>query len=221
MSRAGRGLRRAAWASGVIGALLLVGPLALFATGYTSAEVSGGSMEPTYSIGERVLLQRIDADEVRRGDVVLYRMPERYQGLATLGRVIGVGGDRVTQQPGGAVTLNGTTLTEPYVKDGDPSGMATGYDVVVPEGRLFVLGDFRANARDSRSFLDDRSGTVPSTTVVARALDDRSGPVRLGLAMLLGLLLLATALVSGIAARRKRRPPVRVTSTETWHTGVG
>ncbi|MFG2591917.1 signal peptidase I [Streptomyces sp. NPDC048438] len=221
MSRAGRGLRRAAWTSGAIGALLLAGPVVLFATGYTSAEVSGSSMEPTYSIGERVAFQRIDADEVRRGDVVLYRVPERYQGLATLGRVIGVGGDRVAQQPGAPLALNGTTLTEPYVKDGDPSGMAPGYDVVVPEGRLFVLGDFRANARDSRFFLDDHSGTVPSTTVVARALDDRAGPARLGLTMLLGLLLLVAALVSGIAARGKRRPPVRVTSTDTWHTGVG
>ncbi|MEU0304636.1 signal peptidase I [Streptomyces sp. NPDC006175] len=221
MSTTGRGLRRTAWASGVIGALLLAGPVALFTTGYTSAEVSGSSMEPTYSIGDRIVFERIDADEVRRGDVVLYRVPERYEGLATLGRVIGVGGDRVAQQPGDAVTLNGTTLPEPYVKDGDPSGMAPGYDVEVPEGRLFVLGDFRADARDSRYFLDDRSGTVPSTSVVGRPLDGSGGPLGLGLTALLGLPLLATALASGIAAREKRRPPVRMMLPDSRHTGVG
>ncbi|MEU1487930.1 signal peptidase I [Streptomyces sp. NPDC005752] len=204
MGRAGRGLRRTAWVSGTVGALLLVGTVVVFGTGYTGAKVSGSSMEPTYSIGERVVLERVDADEVRRGDVVLYRVPERYEGLAVLGRVIGVGGDQVAQQPGGPVTLNGSPLTEKYVKDGDPAGTPSGYDVVVPEGRLFVLGDFRADARDSRSFLDDRSGTVASAGVLGRALHDRSGPVGLGLAMLLGLLLAITALVSGIAARGAR-----------------
>ncbi|MFC5173484.1 MULTISPECIES: signal peptidase I [Streptomyces] len=212
MERAGQGLRRTAWAAGAIGSLLLVGPVVVFGTGYTGAKVSGSAMEPTYSIGDRVLLERIDAGEVRRGDVVLYRAPERYEGLAVLGRVIGVGGDQVAQQPGGPVTLNGSPLTEPYVKDGDPSGVPSGYDVVVPQGRLFVLGDFRANARDSRFFLDDRSGTVGSTTVLGRALHDRSGLAGLGLAMLLGLLLGVTALVSGIAARgaRKRSLPTGV-----------
>ncbi|MGW0786465.1 signal peptidase I [Streptomyces sp. NPDC002913] len=204
MGQAGRGLRIAAWASGAVGALLLVGPVALFGSGYTTAQVSGSSMEPTHPIGERVLLERAGADDVRRGDVVLYREPERYQGLAVLSRVIGVGGDRVAQEPGAPVTVNGKPLTETYVKDGDPSGMPVQYDIEVPEGRLFVLGDHRANARDSRSFLDDRSGTVSATTVLGRVPHDRTGLVGLGVAMLLGLLLGITALVSGIAARGAR-----------------
>ncbi|OKI94667.1 signal peptidase I [Streptomyces sp. CB02058] len=177
-------------------------------------------MEPTYSIGERVLLERAGADDVRRGDVVLYREPERYQGLAVLSRVIGVGGDRVAQEPGAPVTVNGKPLTETYVKDGDPSGMPVRYDVEVPEGRLFVLGDHRANARDSRSFLDDRSGTVPAATVLARIPHDRTGLVGLGVAMLLGLLLGVTALVSGIAARGARhrsRTAYAPPTPAAWH----
>ncbi|MFC7931036.1 S26 family signal peptidase [Streptomyces cinereoruber] len=36
--------------------------------------------------------------------------------------------------------MNGEPLSEPYVKDGDPSGTTRAYDVTVPEGRLFLLG---------------------------------------------------------------------------------
>ncbi|WP_327207725.1 signal peptidase I [[Kitasatospora] papulosa] len=206
MRPAGRGLRVTAWVTGTIGAALIVAPLALFGSGWTTARVSGGSMEPTYSVGERVTFERIEARDVRRGDVVLYRVPDRYEGLAVLGRVIGTGGDHVVQRSGAPVTVNGSPLTEPYVKDGDPSGMALEYDVMVPEGRIFVLGDFRANARDSRSFLDDRSGTVAATAVLGRTLHDRTGLVGLGLSMLFGLALAVTAVVTSIVARRRGRP---------------
>ncbi|MFJ8885543.1 signal peptidase I [Streptomyces sp. NPDC102402] len=214
MEQAGRGLRIAAWTSGAVGALLLVGPVALFGAGYTAAQVSGSSMEPTYSIGERVLFERTDPGEIRRGDVVLYRAPDRYEGKAALGRVIGTGGDRVAQRPGAPVTVNGAPLTEPYVKDGDPSGTPLAYDVAVPEGRLFLLGDFRSDARDSRYFLDDRSGTVAGTSVLGRATSGRGALVGLGLPMLLGAVLAVTALVSALAARtarRRERPWVALT----------
>ncbi|WP_258036506.1 signal peptidase I [Streptomyces sp. SM10] len=209
MGQAGRGLRIAAWASGVVGALLLVGPVVLFGFFYTTAQVTGSSMEPTYPVGERVVIERTGPGEIRRGEVVLYRAPDRYEGGAVLGRVIGTGGDRVAQLRDEPVTVNGTPLTEPYVKDGDPSGTALAYDVAVPEGRLFILGDFRGNARDSRYFLDDRSGTVSDTSVLGRASSGRGALAGLGLTMLIGALLTVTALVSALAARsagqRERR----------------
>lgn len=205
MGQAGRGLRIAAWTSGVVGALLVVGPVALFGSSYTTAQVTGSSMEPTYPVGERVVFERTGPGEVRRGDVVLYRAPDRYEDGAVLGRVIGAGGDRVAQRRDAPVTVNGTPLTEPYVKDGDPSGTPLAYDVTVPEGRLFILGDFRGNARDSRYFLDDRSGTVADTSVLGRASSGRGALVALGLTLLLGALLAVTALVSALAARSARR----------------
>ncbi|MFJ8072689.1 signal peptidase I [Streptomyces sp. NPDC096176] len=192
---------------GAVGLVLLAGAVAHVVSGYTTATISSDAMRPTYTRGECVFLERIEAGEARRGDVLLHRTDERYGGLAVLQRVIGVGGDRVAQRTGEPVTVNGKPLDEPYVKDGDPSGAAPAYDVVVPEGRLFLLGDHRANSNDSRYFLDDRSGTVAERAVLARPLDDRSGLVGAGLTALLGLVVVVGALATEIA--RRRRPPVR------------
>lgn len=183
--------------------------VALLATGYTSAVVGGEAMEPTYPRGDRVFFERVDASEVRRGDVVLHGAEGAPDGRPLLRRVIGTGGDHVRQSPGGPVTVNGRPLAEPYVKDGDPSGTAPAYDVVVPEGRLFLLGDHRANSNDSRFSLAAQAGSVPATAVRARALDSHTGPVLLALTALLGLLAAAGGLTREWASRRSRRGPAR------------
>ncbi len=102
-------------------------------------------------------------------------------------RVIGTPGDRVaccvdghvTVQPKGSSTP--VPLDEPYVYQDDkaifceagntaqacPPG-APG--VLVPEGRLWVMGDHRGFSSDSRAHLDDENhGTVPIDKVIGRA----------------------------------------------------
>ncbi|MFE7570136.1 signal peptidase I [Streptomyces sp. NPDC057539] len=202
---AGRGLRIAGWVLGPAGLALAVGAVLVIGTRYTSAGVNGDAMDPTYSSGDLVFLERVDADAIERGDVVLYRTGDRYEGMAVLQRVIGMGGDHVRQSPGGPVTVNGKPLAEPYVKDGDPSGMAPAYDVMVPEGRLFLLGDHRANANDSRFFLTERSGSIAADAVEARSLDSHIGLLMLASTAPFGLLIAAGGLTAGIVSRVKRR----------------
>lgn len=86
-------------------------------------------------------------------------------------RVVGVGGDTVKCcDAQGRVTVNGTPLSEPYILAGDkPSDFA--FEVKVPEGRLWVMGDHRSNSADSRYHRTDQyGGTVSEDSVVGRAM---------------------------------------------------
>ncbi|MEU2560169.1 signal peptidase I [Streptomyces longispororuber] len=86
-------------------------------------------------------------------------------------RVVGVGGDTVKCcDKNDKVTVNGVPLDEPYLHPGNkPSDFE--FEVKVPEGRLFVMGDHRANSADSRFHRNEKySGTVSEDEVVGRAL---------------------------------------------------
>lgn len=85
-------------------------------------------------------------------------------------RVIGVGGDRVTCcTDDGLLTVNGEPVTEPYLKPGtSPSDVP--FDIVVPEGHVWLMGDNRSNSEDSRAHLGDPGGgMVPVENIVGRA----------------------------------------------------
>ncbi|CAB4592156.1 MAG: signal peptidase I [Actinobacteria bacterium] len=135
---------------------------------------------------------------ISRGDVVVFRDPDYWlpaaydsspnkiiakakEGLVAVGilpnpakqylvkRVIGVAGDHViccTKK--GLLTVNGTAITEPYIFKGNvPSDM--NFDVTVPEGKIWVMGDHREASADSRYHQDDiNKGMVPLYRVTGR-----------------------------------------------------
>jgi signal peptidase I len=85
-------------------------------------------------------------------------------------RVIGIGGDHVACcDEQGRVTVNGVPLDEKaYIMPGtNPSDRR--FDVHVPKGRLWVMGDNRANSEDSRFHEDlPGGGTIPERDVVGK-----------------------------------------------------
>ncbi|MEV7604897.1 signal peptidase I [Paenarthrobacter sp. NPDC089322] len=154
------------------------------------------SMEPLLGTGDRILVSRtaFQADSIRRGDVVVFdgrgtfaplnsgkgplvdavAAASQWVGLTGsdttyVKRVIGVGGDHVQCcDPSGHLTVNGQVLAEPYVYPGDePSEQK--FDVVVPAGRLWLMGDHRSRSADSRGLLGaPGGGMVPVERVIGR-----------------------------------------------------
>ncbi|MFJ2025182.1 signal peptidase I [Streptomyces sp. NPDC087897] len=210
---AGSGLRIAARVLISLGPLLAVGGIGYFFTHDQGAIVMSESMEPTYRQGERLVVEVIDADEVRRSDVVLITVPGRYEGRPVLQRVIGVGGDHVVFD-GRRIEVNGKHVDEPYPMPGDV-GPATGpFDVRVPEGRLFLLGGHRGNSYDSRFFLDEQSGSAAASGVIGRVHEGFAAPAVSGGLGALGVLLTLVGTGPGIGgyvagrnARRRFTPP--------------
>jgi signal peptidase I len=88
-------------------------------------------------------------------------------------RVIGLPGDHV-QADGdtGKIKVNGVEITEPYVKPGDFPSEGKKFDITVPAGRIWVMGDHRSDSSDSRWHDDGTgaTGSVPLDKVVGRAL---------------------------------------------------
>ncbi|ATL85796.1 signal peptidase I [Streptomyces sp. SID8361] len=161
--------------------------------------IPSGSMENTLRPGDRVLVNKLAyrfGDDPRRGDVVVFdgagsfgeeepsgnpvtgllRKAAAAVGLAEpaesdyVKRVVGIGGDRVTCcDKRGRIEVNGQPVDEGYLRPGDrPSRVR--FDTVVPEGRLWVMGDHRDASRDSRDYLGaPGGGTVPVDKVIGRA----------------------------------------------------
>ena len=84
-------------------------------------------------------------------------------------RVIGVAGDRIVCcTKNDKLTINGVEVDEPYIFAGNkPSDMT--FDVTVPEGKIWVMGDHRGASADSRYHQDDiNKGFVPISKVSGR-----------------------------------------------------
>lgn len=160
--------------------------------------VPSASMEDTLQISDRILASKITTtmSGVERGEVVVFKDPGDWlpepapppggvrgairTGLTFIGllpsdsgqdlvkRVIGIEGDRVACcNADGRIVLNGVPLVEDYIKD--PTNQVQ-FDVVVPEGGVFVMGDNRGDSRDSRYHLETDNGAVPVEDVVGRVV---------------------------------------------------
>jgi len=145
------------------------------------------SMVPQLERGDRVVVSRLAyaVHDPRRGDVIVFDAPGDdgdEAGLLARGvqvvlesvglrqasteefikRVVALPGETVEGRDG-FVVVDGRFVIEPYLVPGTVT--APFPPTVVPDGRLFVMGDNRGNSLDSRVF-----GPIPVDSVVGRAL---------------------------------------------------
>ncbi|MDT9699740.1 signal peptidase I [Streptomyces sp. P17] len=152
-----------------LGCVLFLGGFAWGAVVYRPYTVPTTSMAPTIDAGDRVLAQRVDGDEVRRGDVVVFRDTSWVTDANVLKRVVAVGGDTVSCCTDGKLTVNGKQIEESYLPEGSLAEIKNFPTVKVPKGRLFLLGDERRGSLDSTAHISDAaSGTVARSAVSAR-----------------------------------------------------
>ncbi|MFB7655682.1 MULTISPECIES: signal peptidase I [unclassified Streptomyces] len=164
-SRTGQRLSGLAVALGMV---LFLGGFAWGAVVYRPYTVPTSSMAPTIGVGDRVLAERIDGSDVRRGDVVVFK-DTAWANAPMVKRVVAVGGDTVSCCQEGKLKVNGKVIDEPYLPAGTPAEIMDFQTVNVPKGRLFLLGDERDNSVDSTAHLTDAArGTVSSGAVDAR-----------------------------------------------------
>jgi signal peptidase I len=142
------------------------------------------SMEHTLDINDRVLVNKVvyDFRSPHRGEIVVFKSPDSWRSdpaeIDFIKRVIATGGDHVLCcNDQHRLVVNGHALNEPYLfHDADGSADMPSdepFDVTVPNGRLWVMGDHRSHSGDSREqFLrtrDPRAATIPEDSVVGRA----------------------------------------------------
>src|SRR6516225_745298 len=162
--------------------------------------IPSGSMENTLQVGDRVLVNKLvyRFRGIDRGDIVVFSGQGSWgpdappppgnplvrfwdgakdlvgvsaPGTDYIKRVIGLPGDHVACcDAHGRVTVNGVSLNEQsYIFPGAAPSQVP-FNVIVPAGRLWVMGDNRADSDDSRYRQDDPGdGTIPESAVVGRA----------------------------------------------------
>ncbi|MFG2311038.1 signal peptidase I [Streptomyces sp. NPDC048566] len=137
-------------------------------------QIPSGSMEPGLRIGDRVLVNKLAyrfGSGPRRGDVVVFDGAGFFGSADYVKRVVGVGGDHVVCcDREGRLEVNDRPVDESaFLHRGDRPSDAP-FDVVVPDGSLFVLGDHRSRSSDSRDRLGSPGGgMVPVENVIGRA----------------------------------------------------
>ena len=138
----------------VIGALV-----ALFSFVFGLYRVNDATMEPVFLNGDIVMYYRLDR-RCYAGEVVV--LP--YEGSLTSARVIAVAGDEVDIDTQG-LKVNGSYQQEQRIS-GETTQVADGvtFPLTIPDGCLFLLGDNRTEAVDSRIYgcvsSDDINGKV-------------------------------------------------------------
>lgn len=117
-------------------------------------------MFPALKDGDLAIGFRLNKDALSKKDVIVYRV----DGAQRVGRIVARGNDVVEITENGTLIVNGTPQLEEIVYPTE-GGTLLEYPYRVPQGSVFVLGDFRTNTVDSRNL-----GAIPMESIEARII---------------------------------------------------
>jgi signal peptidase I len=147
------------YAEAVIIAVLLALVIRTFVV--QAFKIPSGSMLPTLQIGDHILVNKFiySFAPLKRGEIIVFKFPQD-ETRDFIKRIIGLPGETLEIR-GRQVLINGVPLSEPYAVYSDgPFQRAGDRDrlgpIVIPPGKLFMMGDNRDHSMDSRvwGFLD-------------------------------------------------------------------
>ena len=121
----------------------------------------GNNMHPMVRDGDLVITLRLQKPYINAA--VMYG----HDGKTTVGRVIAMEGSVVDISDNGGITVNGNTPTEEVFYPTYPAnGSEIQYPYTVPQGKVFILNDFREDTNDSRSFGAVDTGDLQGTLLL-------------------------------------------------------
>lgn len=182
----------------MLGALLIAVLIKTFL--FQPFYIPSESMNPTLEVDDKIIVSKLTPGvfDLEHGDVVVFEDTENWiQGRATddptlrvrvmqvlsiigltpdpaqnhlVKRLIGLPGDHVVcEEVGGPLQVNGVTLEEPYINPENPA-CKYDFDVTVPDGHIWVMGDNRYDSADSaHHHAQGESGFVPLDDVTGKA----------------------------------------------------
>ena len=163
--------------------------------------IPSGSMEPTLTIGQRVLVDRVTGHfgDPSRGDIIVFHPPkgaennaqhcqaERKPGEACseatpqqsdqnfIKRVVAVGGDHLKIIDNHAI-VNGKRQKDDFARLTPCTDVCNlPHTITIPPGHFFMMGDNRGASDDSRDW-----GPVPKKWIVGEAFFTYWPPKRIG-----------------------------------------
>lgn len=141
----------------------------LFTFGVRIVGVSGASMRETLQNGDMLLVVNgLLCREYKQGDIVIAAKSSFENGEPIVKRVIATEGQTVDVDfVNGVVSVDGTALSEPYIREETHLSEGTEFPLTVPEGCVFLMGDNRNDSRDSR---DPLLGAVDTRNLIGRAV---------------------------------------------------
>ncbi|THB77875.1 MAG: signal peptidase I [Desulfobulbaceae bacterium] len=167
-------------------AIIIAVLLALFIRTFViqAFKIPSGSMLPTLQIGDHLLVNKfiygirvpmtgkllVPIKDPQRGDVIVFRFPED-NSIDYIKRVVGIPGDRI-EIVNKSLIVNGKKVEDPHASFTNTINLPPNVSpkdnygpVVIPDGKLFVMGDNRDNSYDSRFW-----GYVDNNEILGKAI---------------------------------------------------